>query len=359
MGKRRSNGEGSIFFNEAEDRWIAEIVLPDGKKKRKRNKKQSVVRDWLQTTLNELKQGTYLADSNVTVEEFFNRFLTDVVDKTLKPKTIDSYRLLAAKHIIPFLGKLKLKEVKPHHLQALYSEKLDHGLSRRTVQYIHAVIRRAFNEAVRWELLIKNPADGVTAPRPVKKAPVTLSVAEIKQFLEVVKDHRFYPIYLIAVGCGMREGEILALETKDIDFVSNQISVRRNVVCIRGKVTIGEVKTESSMRSVAMPDFVALGLKPILPQSGLIFRTSNNTPISPRNLLRHFHESLAKAGLSRVKFHSLRHSYASIQLLSGTNPKVVQEALGHSSIQLTLDVYSHLIPTLQKEAAQKMDSLFQ
>ena len=357
MARRRSKGEGTIFFSESEDCWIAEIVLPDGKKKRKRSKKQSVVREWLQTSLSDVRDGVLVVDDQMTVSQLFDRFLGDVVDRTLKPKSIDSYRYLAEKHIIPLIGNLKLKEVKPAHIQSLYSTKLDEGLSKRTEQYIHAVLRRAFNQAVKWELLIKNPTGAVTPPTPLKKAPETLSVSQIKAFLEVVKDHRWYPIYLIAVGCGLREGEILGLEARDVDLERGQISVRQTVVYIRGKLSIGEPKTAKAQRSVSMPNFVAEGLK-AMPTEGLIFKTSTGNPISPRNLLRHFHESLAKAGLPRVKFHSLRHSFASIQLLAGTHPKVVQEALGHSSIDLTLNTYSHLIPSMQKEAADRMDAVF-
>lgn len=357
--KKRSSGEGSLFFSQSEQCWIAEIVLPDGRKKRKRSKKQYIVREWLQNSLTELKNGNFVSDDRFTVDNLLEKYLNEVADKTLKPKTIDSYRYITIKHILPLLGNLKLKELKPTHIQTLYTTKLEEGLSKRTVQYIHAVLRRALNQAVKWELLARNPTDRVVPPTPEKKAPETLTIEQIKKFLEVVKDHRYYPIYLIAIGCGLREGEILGLETKDIDLVNNQISVRQTVVCIRGKVSINEPKTPSAKRTVAMPLFVAQSLKEItLPEEGLIFRTSNNTPISPRNLLRHFHLSLAKAGVKRVKFHSLRHSYASLQLLSGTHPKVVQEALGHSSIELTLNTYSHLLPSLQKEAAEKLDKIF-
>lgn len=359
MAKRRSSGEGSLFYSRSEQCWIAEILLPDGKKKRKRSKKQYVAREWLRTSIAEIKNGTFVANDQMTVKQLFDRFLGDIVDKNLKPKTADSYRYIITKHILPSLGNVKLKELKPTHIQAVYTTKLEEGLSKRTVQYIHAVLRRALNQAVQWELLARNPTDRVAPPTPDKRAPETLTVEQIKKFLEVVRDHRYYPIYLIAIGCGLREGEILGLEAKDIDLENGQISVRQTVVYIRGKILINDPKTPSAMRVVAMPAFVAQTLKNIpMPKEGLLFRTSRNTPISPRNLLRHFHESLAKARIPRVKFHSLRHSYASLQLLSGTHPKVVQEALGHSSIELTLNTYSHLLPGLQKEAAEKIDKIF-
>ena len=354
--KRRTSGEGSIFYSQTENCWVAEITLPNGKRRRKRSKKQYVVREWLQTSLMRLKEGKLLLDERATVSQLFDRFLNDIVDKNLKPKTADSYRYLAENHILPTLGKIRLKDLKPTHIQALYSKKLEEGLSKRTVHYIHAVLRRALNEAIKWELLTSNPTSKVTPPVPSKKAPQTLSVEQIRKLLEVVRGHPYYPIYLIAIGCGLREGEILGLETKDIDLENSQIAIRQTVVSIRGKTSINEPKTPTAMRTVRIPSYVVEVLKNMpLPQDGLIFKTSNSNPISPRNLLRHFHESLVKAGLPRVSFHSLRHSYASIQLISGTHPKVVQEALGHSSIELTLNTYSHLIPNLQKEAADKLD----
>jgi len=359
MAKRRSSGEGSLFYSQSEKCWVAEIILPDGRKKRKRSKKQSIAREWLQSSISNLKEGEIIVDERMTVSQLFDRFLNDVVDKTLKPKTADSYRYLATKHILPSLGKLKLKDLKPTHIQMLYSTKLDEGLSKRTVQYMHAVLRRALNQAIQWEIIAKNPTSKVSPPTPPKRAPETLTVEQIKKFLQATKGHRYYPIYLIAIGCGLREGEILGLEAKDLDLESGQLSIRQTIVYLRGKVSIAEPKTAHARRVVALPSFVVEELKQLpLPKEGLLFQTAKATPISPRNLLRHFHETLAKVGLPRVKFHSLRHSYASLQLLSGTHPKVVQEALGHSSIELTLDTYSHLIPNIQKEAAHKIDNLF-
>ncbi len=358
MSKRRSRGEGSIWFSKTENCWIAEIVLPDGRKKRKRSKKQQVVREWLQVSVNALKQGAPVLDDRITVSEYLDRFMADVAAHTLKPKTIDSYKLLIEKHIKPAIGNLKLTQVRPSHLQTLYSRKLEEGLSKRSVQYIHAVIRRSFNQAVRWEFLARNPASAVTPPKPIKRAPEILSVDQIKKFFEAVKDHRYYPIYLIAVGCGLREGEILGLERKDVSLDEGILQVRQTVVSIRGRLSLGEPKTDKAKRAVAIPGFVADVLKDHLKKDGLLFATSTGKPVSPRNLLRHFHLSLARAGIPRVKFHSLRHSYATIQLISGTNPKIVQEALGHSTITLTLDTYSHIIPTLQKEAAENINKVF-
>ena len=360
-GKRRSNHEGSIFKETARDIWIAEIYV-DGKKKRKTGKTQQVVRDWLFQQRKAVKENTFILDESTTLSQFLDRFIKDIVETNLKPKTIDSYKFLIESHIKPTLGQYRLTQLKPHHLQQLYTDKLDSGLSKRSVQYIHAVLRRALNFAVKWELIPKNPTDGVDAPTPTKKAPETLSVAELQKFLDAVKDHRWYCIYCIAIGCGLREGEILGLRKCDIDTVEGIIHIQQTVDYIAGRSVLGTPKSDRSMRSVSMPDFVITvvqeHVQKIEKPDGLLFTTSSGNFVSHRNLLRHFHETLAKLNIPRVKFHSLRHSFASIQLINGVNPKIVQEALGHSSITLTLDTYSHIIPSLQKEAAKKMDSFF-
>jgi integrase len=358
-GKRRANHEGTIFKDSSRNLWISEIYV-EGQKKRKTSKTQAVVKDWLLEQRKAVKDNTFIFDERTTISQFLDRFMADIVQTTLKPKTVDSYQFLIEHHIKPSLGSYRLTNLKPTHLQALYTEKLAAGLSKRTVQYIHAVLRRALGFAVKWGLLVKNPTDAVQAPTPGKKTPETLTVDQLTKFLAAVKDHRWYPIYTIAIGCGLREGEILGLRKVDVDLINQVIHINQVVNYIAGKLSISTPKTDSSVRQVDMPDFVADVLKEHMQDrpEGLLFTTSTGNLISHRNLLRHFHETLAKLSIPRVKFHSLRHSFASLHLISGTNPKIVQEALGHASITLTLDTYSHIIPTLQKEAAKKMDSIF-
>ena len=358
MAKRRSKGEGTIFYSESESCWIAEIVLPDGTKKRKRSKRQQVVREWLQTSLTALKQGIYIKDNKITLSQFIDRFMEDIGAHTLRPKTIDSYWFLINKHIKPEIGDLRLTQLRPDHLQSLYSKKLDEDLSKRTVQYIHAIIRRILNQAVKWDLIIRNPTDAVTPPVPAKKAPVTLSEDQVRIFLESVKDHRWYPIYVLAVATGMREGEILGLRWQDVDLNQGVVSVNQTVENISGHLSIGQPKSDNAHRTIPLPVFALGVLKGMETHEGLLFTTSTGKPVSPRNVLRHFQLTLERLGLPKVTFHSLRHLHATYLLRQNIHPKIVQERLGHSSIALTLDVYSHIIPTLQKEAAEKINDIF-
>lgn len=362
MVKRRSKGEGTIY-QRPDGLWVAQITLPNGKKKTKYSKTQKVVKDWLLTQRKALEEGNWVENDKVAFSVFLDRYYSDVALHTLRPKTIESYEYIIRMHIKPEIGNIKLNALRPDHLQKLYSLKLNQGLSNRTVQYIHAIIHKSLHHAMKWGLVNRNIADLVDPPRINRKTPQTLNIEQIKQLLEVLKDDRLYALYTIAVGCGLREGELLGLYWEDVDFLSSNIHIQRAVQQLKGKgLIITEPKSEKSKRNVAMPGFVFNALWDLKEKSGklsgLVFPTSNNTPISPRNLVRHYKSALVKAKLPDLPFHSLRHSFATIQLMAGTNPKIVQEALGHSQISLTLDTYSHVIPSLQKEAAEKMNELF-
>ncbi|MBK8903068.1 MAG: site-specific integrase [Anaerolineaceae bacterium] len=362
MSKRRGNNEGSVFWDKSKERWCAEITLPDGKRKRKRHQSRKVVQEWLLEQRSQIKKGIVVKDTNEAVRDYMARFLEEVVAHTVKPATYTSYSFWIKTHIVPSIGHLKLKNLQPHHLQHLYSQKLDEGLSKRSVQYMHAIIRRALNQAVKQGILIRNPTNAVTAPKPQKKTFATLTVDQVRQFLKEVEGHRWYPIYVIAVMMGLRKGEILGLRWQDINFDNNTISVENVVLEINGKIHLGSPKTKKSKRTVAMPEYVANVLKKYRKDvgaiNGLIFQTSSGKPVSPRNLSRHYYQARESANIPKVRFHDLRHTAATLLLKENVHPKIVQEMLGHSSITLTLDTYSHVIPGIQKKAADKMDYLF-
>lgn len=362
MAKRRANNEGALFYSDYEECWIAEITLPNGRRRRKRSKKQKVVKDWLLKQRTALQEGRLLPDENITVAEYLDRFMNDVAAHTLRPSSIQSYGFLIRDHIKPEIGHIKLASLRPDHLQSLYSLKLESGLSKRTVQYIHSVIRRALNQAVKWGLLYRNPTAAVTPPKPKKKTPKTLTAEQVKQFFNAVSEHRYYPIYVIAVTMGLRKSEILGLRWQDVDLDQGTVSINHIVTEIQGVIHTGRPKTESSRRTVAMPDVVREVLQEHREATdgteGLVLTTSSGRAISQRNLTRHFHAALEDAGLEKMRFHDLRHTAATLLLKENVHPKIVQELLGHSSITLTLDTYSHVIPSMQQEAADKMDDLF-
>jgi integrase len=213
-------------------------------------------------------------------------------------------------------------------------------------------------------MVIRNVADLVESPRPAKRTPQTLSVDQAKVFLDTLKGDRLSAFYTLAIGCGLRLGEITGLTWEAVDLNTGALSVLQSIQYLPGHGLItSEPKTEKSKRSMIMPAFAVEALRihqqATGKKTGLIFTTANGTPFSPRNIERHFHSMLEKANLPRIRFHDLRHTFASILLNQNVHPKVVQEMLGHSTITLTLDTYSHLLPAMQSDAVEKMNKLIQ
>jgi integrase len=322
-----------------------------------------MVKDWLLEQRKAVQENRVLPDEQLLYTNFLDRYFSDVATHTLKPKTLNTYRYLIENHIKPDLGKIKLVQIKPEDLQSLYARKLDSGLSPKTVKHIHSLIRRTLNQALQWNIIYRNPARAVSPPSVPKQPIKTFSKSQAIRFLEAVENHRWYPIYILALTTGMRQGEILGLRWEDVDFGNKTLSINQTVQDVGGHVTITQPKTKTSKRIVALSEFALQTLKEHQDQvrinSGLLFTTSNETPISPRNLLRHFYKALKKADVPKIRFHDLRHTAATFLLKENVHPKIVQEMLGHSTITLTLDTYSHIIPDIQKEAAKKMDLIFQ
>lgn len=360
MAKRRSRGEGSIYFRESKGLWVAKLTLPDGRNKLKYAKQQKTVRDWLVLQQNQLRQGLLPKNESITLSEYLANYMENVGKHTLRPKTIETNSSIIRIHINPTIGKIKLTQLRPDHLQSLYSQKLEAGLSRRTVHYIHSIIHKALRQAVKWGIVSRNVSDLVDAPSPKRRPPSVYTAEQVQTFLNSVKNDRFYPIYVLAIYGGFREGELLGIHAEDVQLERGIVTVRHAVQYLMGKgVVITEPKTKSSQRSVKLPltavKVLEEYLKPLNINQGLIFTTASGKPINPRFLIKKFKDAINKAGLPDIRFHDLRHTSATLLLSANVHPKVVQERLGHSSITLTMDTYSHVIPGMQDEAADKLD----
>lgn len=359
MAKRRSTGEGSIFKRESDGLWVGQIFV-DGKRKVKYSKTQRVVRDWLHEQKEAVKKGTFIEAKDITLEAFLDQYMISQ-EPSLRPKTIDSYQYLIRKHITPELGNYKLTQLRPDMVQSFYTLKAKSGLSKRTVQYMHVVLHKALDQAMKWGLVMRNVTDLVDPPSPAKKSPVTWTVQQSKKFLEQVKNSRFYPMYALAF-IGLREGEILGLGVSDFNREAHTITVRQQVQYLPGKgLIISEPKTEAAKRTIKLPEFVYKALKnhPINENQTLMFVTANNTPFSPRNFLRDFKEQSKAAELPEIRFHDLRH-FAVSYLINELKipPKVVQGIVGHATINLTMTVYSHSTVDQQDDAMEKMGAAF-
>ncbi len=362
MAIRRTKGEGSIYYAKNVDLWIAQITLPNGKRTSKSSKSQKDVRDWLIDQRKQLNDGLYITDEHLKLAVFLDRYLKDIAFYHLRPRTYQRYTGIINNHIKPEIGNIKLSALRPNHIQALYSKKLKSGLSINTIRYIHAVLHKALFQALKWGLVARNVSDLVDKPKTERKIFKTWSPDDVNLFLEAVEQHRWYSIYVLAIYTGLRQGELLGIHREDVDLERGIINVRHQISAIRGQgLTITDLKTEKSRRPVTLPASALRVLSEFIDivgiKSGLLFTTSTGKPISPRNLLRHFRATNEAIGIPHIRFHDLRHTHASLLLAAGVHPKVVQERLGHSQISLTLDTYSHLIPSMQTEAAEKFESI--
>ena len=362
MAKRRSKGDGSIYYNERVNRWVAQITLPNGKRKSKSSKTQGDVRDWLTDQRKQLLEGLYVVSDQIKLGSFLDRYMEDVARHSLRPRSYEKYYGVINNHIKPDLGNFKLIALRPDQVQAFYSKKLNEGVSAHTVGYIHAVLHKSLNQALRWGLVTRNVSDLVDKPRPRKTTITTWSVTEVNQFLLEIENHRWLPVYALAIYTGMRQGEILGLQRGDIDLEKGLINVKHQISSIPGQgLVITEPKSDKARRPITIPqsalDILKSHLDLTRKDSGLIFTTSTGRPISPRNILRHFKNVIGQTGLPEIRFHDLRHTHATLLLAAGVHPKIVQERLGHSQISLTLDTYSHVIPSLQTEVADQIEAI--
>jgi len=362
MAKRRPRGEGSIFQN-GQGVWTAQITLPDGKRKAKRSKVQREVRDWLQTQRQTVKDNVWVSDESATLGSFLDHYLSDVLKPTVRNSTFVSYERIIRMHVKLGLGDVRLTRVTPQLVQRLYTEKLEGGLSPRSVQYLHAILHKAFEQAVKWSLVPRNVTDLVDPPSVKRHSPVVWSLDQVKQFVEAAGSNYHYALYVLALSTGLRQGELLGLQIDDLDFVNGSLQVRQSLEVVRGsgELRLSPPKTERGRRRIQIPgpalDVLKAHVRGSKRVTGYVFLSRTGTPILPRNIVREFKALLQVAGVPEIRFHDLRHTCATLHLMAGTNPKIVQDILGHSTITLTLDTYSHVMPGVQEEAAAKFGKL--
>ena len=344
---------------------MAEIVLPDGKKKRKKNKLQRVVREWLESEKEAMRRGTWVSTEAVLYGDFLDRYLSEVATHTCRPKTLESYTYTINKHVRPALGHLRIVNIRPEHLSSLYSKVLDSGLSKHTAQYVHRIIRRTLGIALKWGLVGRNVAASVSSPRPARSEIKPLTLDAVKQFLKVLENDRLYAFYVVIATTGVRRGEALALQKAALNLDHGTMVIRHSLAQVYGKgLTLMEPKSEKSRRELALPQFTVNVLHKHLAihslNSEFVFATRSGTPFSPRNIARHFKIKLAEAGLpTTIRMHDLRHFFISWLIQSGQDIKTIQAVAGHSHIQVTLDIYGHLMPGAMRSAADKVQGMFE
>lgn len=367
---RRGRGEGTIYRHR-DGLWIAQIRLPTGKRRTKYDRRRQVVQDWLTEQRKQVKDGLVVDESQLTYASFLDRYLDEVARTNCKAHTVIVYEQYIRLHIKPTLGHIKLSKLRPDQIQSLYHELGQKGLSGGSIRNIHRLIKHSLQVALRWGLVVRNVASLVDAPKYRQKSPQVWTLEQTRHFITVMADHPLFPLAFVAISTGLRIGEICGLTWSSVDFEHLTIQVRQSAQYVRGQgMILAEPKTERGRRLVTISPIVIETLKAHRERQvewieraekwhemDLVFPNRTGEPRDPSNLLFFWKKMVKEAGLPYIKFHALRHTHASLLLLSGMHPKIIQERLGHSSITLTLDLYSHSIPSLQQEAADKIEKL--
>jgi integrase len=291
----------------------------------------------------------------------------------VRATTYAGYEYLIRCHAVPALGEVPLSELSPLHFQRLYSSLLvpERRLSGGTVLNLHLVLTQALGQAVRWGILGKNPVKGAQPPRPVRPEPVVVDPSLAKRIVTALSSSAVELPGMLAISTGMRRGEILGLRWADLGPDLHQAQVRRTLHTTGLGLQFSEPKTRKSRRAVDLPEFVRpplerARLEQALRRSkasrwqdlDLVIERGDGAPLNPDTLSSRWRLFLARSGLPHVRFHDLRHAHATLMLLQGVHPKVVSERLGHASVGITLDLYSHVLPSMQQDAVRAFDELF-
>lgn len=363
--------------------WAVVVDLGQDDKGRRRQKWHSGYRTRrdaahaLTDILARLDTRSYVEPSKQTVSQYLSEWLS-AIRTTVGPGTWRSYRTNIEGHVLPRIGRLPLRQVTAIRLNALYADLLEQGrcdgkggLSPRTVRYTHAILHRALRDAVRWGRLARNPADLADPPRANTPEMRVWTRVELARFLNHARNDRLYAAWLLLATTGLRRGELLGLRWADVDLAASRASVRQSLNSAAGKLEFLPPKTAKSKRSLALDPATVAALRshrraqfeerlawgPAYRELDLVFCREDGTPVRPDSLSRSFSALVRAAGLSRIRLHDVRHTYATIALTAGTHPKVVAERLGHATIGITLDIYSHVLPSIQEEAATHVAAL--
>jgi integrase len=372
---KRGNGEGSIYPVRDKDgkvkgyRAAYVVYTADGMKRRYLSgKKREDVADKLVRALAGRADGLVFDAGDLTVGEYLQRWLTNSVRGSVRPSTYESYRRQVERYVVPAIGRIKLMKLTHMHVQGLYLQMQDHGLSARTVQYTHAVMHRALKQAVRWSMIPRNVCEAVDVPQVRREEMRPLNTEQARRLLRTASSERLEAFYVLAVHTGMRPGELLGLRWEDVALSDTGGTLQVNRALSDGE--LATPKTKGSRRRIRLSAGSAKALRVhrkrqleermqkagLWQDHDLVFPSSVGTPLSHRNVVRSFKAVLHRAGLpSSIRLYDLRHTCATLLLSRNVHPKYVQELLGHASIALTLDTYSHIIEGMDGGTTDAID----
>jgi integrase len=368
--KRRGRSEGSVY-QRSDGLWVSSVSMGyagNGKRKRRTvyGQTKAEVQAKLARLQNDAANGQLSDPVTMTLAEWLVRWL-DTATSRVQPKTHLRYEQLVRLRINPHLGGCRLAALEPVHIQQLFSALSRAGVSPRGQQMAGTLLHKALRDAVKLRLIRSNPAADVDKPKPSKARMHIYDEAQARAFLAAATTSPLYALFVAALDTGMRQGELFALLWSDIDFELGSVQVQRSLEEVNGHHRVKETKSGRGRRI----DLSRFGLDALAEHRKGALAAGHYRPDGPvfcdeaggwlrkPNVQRRVYRPIQKAaGLPMIRFHDLRHTAATLMLLNGVNVKVVSERLGHASIQLTLDTYSHVLPTMQKDAAERMDAFF-
>lgn len=386
--KKRANGQGSIYQRK-DGRWTGAAYVLTTNGTFKRVPVYGTSADEVDAKLTALKnrsnQGLPAEATGWTVARYADYWLAHVAAPRLRPTTLARYRSMVDRYVVPAIGRRRLPGLTPTDVRVLLARvsasrtpgrkgqaEDDRPLvSARTVQQVHAVLRAMLSQAVREELVSRNVARLVQAPAPDHDEIRPWTDAEARIFLLAARTHRLHALFVVALGLGLRRGELLGLRWSDVDHATGQLRVSQTLQRVRDRgVVYGPPKSRRSRRVLTMPALVAAALREHRERqavervaagddwtdTGLVFTTASGRHVEPRNLNTAFARLVARTKVRAIRFHDLRHTCATLLLSRGVSPRIVMDILGHSQISVTMNIYGHVIPAMQQEAAGQIDA---
>ena len=324
--------------------------------------------------ISEIQGGNHQEPSKTTVAQFLERWLAHVKAQ-VSARSHERYAEIARKNLSPLLGGILLAKLQPMQISEAYSKALvsgrrdgSGGLSPRTVHHMHRVLKQALGQALRWQLLPRNPAEAVVPPRVERRQLNTYDMSQTADLLDAFRGTRMFVPALLAVLCGLRRGEIAALRWRNVDLDAGQLAIVESAEQTVEGIRYKEPKSGRA-RTVALSSTVVSELRGHrarqaqellrvgvgLSDDTRVVAQADGRPLQPNSITHEWVRILSRVGLPRVRFHDLRHAHATHLLSSGVHPKVASERLGHSKVGITLDLYSHVLPGMQADAVSRVD----
>jgi integrase len=369
MAKRRGNGEGSIYQDRT-GRWCALLTVghnENGKRRRRYlyGATKAEVLEKLHATQADARTGLLVEPNRLTLGEFVRHWMKTSAEQRVRPTTLVTYRSLLDRNVVPYLSGTRLDKLQHVHLDAWHAQMERNGASMRTRRSAHVLLGTILRRAVKLGLIARNPLDRVDKPRVPEVEIQAFTPDQVRVLLDAARGHRLEALFVLAVTTGARQGELFGLEWRDVDLDAGMLTIQRTLLEAACKLSVGEPKTRKSRRSLNLPVQAVEALRthrsrlPAVPHPTMrIFTDTEGRPLRKSNFIRRdWHPLLAKADLSYLKFHSLRHSHVTMLLAAGGNLKAVSERVGHSRTSMTSDVYAHAVQGMQQELADKLDQL--